>query len=158
MQFSIRPATMDDYEVLCALMDEIDYLHRQALPRMFKAPDGMVREEDYIEYLINDPTSLLAVAEAGSELLGYVIVMLRETPDVPILVKQRYAIIDNLGVNPNYRRQGVGQALMQHAEQWAGEHGAGRVELTVFDFNHNAQAFYTALGYLPLNHKLDKGL
>lgn len=158
MDFTVREATMDDYDVVCSLMDEVDFLHRQALPHRYQAPMGMVREEEYIEYLINDRNCGFFVAQGQGELLGYVVAFVKDTPDVPILVPCRYVLVDNMGVNPNCRQQGVGRALMARVSEWAAAQGATRMELSVYDFNTDAQRFYDALGFKSLSHKLDKPL
>jgi len=47
---------------------------------------------------------------------------------------------------------------MQCADQWAAEKGAANIELTVYEFNQSAIAFYEGLGYTPLSRKLSKPL
>jgi GNAT superfamily N-acetyltransferase len=43
---------------------------------------------------------------------------------------------------------GIGQALLRRAERWAAERGASELELTVWEFNQDAIAFYEKLGYV----------
>jgi hypothetical protein len=43
MDVIIRPATPDDDEAICEVLDEVDALHREALPHIFRKPDGHVR-------------------------------------------------------------------------------------------------------------------
>ena len=54
MEVIIREATADDYEVLCELFDEVDALHRDHLPHIFRKPTGLVREQAYYQGLIMD--------------------------------------------------------------------------------------------------------
>ncbi len=50
-------------------------------------------------------------------------------------------------VDPNYRRQGIGLALMGHAETWAKTQGYTQIGLQVFTTNHPAIELYQQLGY-----------
>ena len=53
----------------------------------------------------------------------------------------------NLGVDPSWRRRGVGRSLMRAALDEAGQAGASRVFLEVRESNAGARAFYAALGF-----------
>lgn len=52
-----------------------------------------------------------------------------------------------LMVARSHRRQGIGRALMQAAEEWARETGISKLELHVFTHNRPAIALYESLGY-----------
>lgn len=52
-------------------------------------------------------------------------------------------------VDPNYRRQGIGRALMGHAEAWAKDRGYTQMGLQVFTNNQPAIDLYQQLGYQP---------
>ncbi|WP_310424223.1 GNAT family N-acetyltransferase [Chamaesiphon sp. VAR_48_metabat_135_sub] len=50
-------------------------------------------------------------------------------------------------VDPPYRRQGIGRALMEHAEIWAKAQGYTQIGLQVFTTNQPAIELYQQLGY-----------
>jgi ribosomal protein S18 acetylase RimI-like enzyme len=50
-------------------------------------------------------------------------------------------------VSRDHRRQGIGLALMETAEQWAREAGVRKLELHVFPHNVPAIRLYEKLGY-----------
>ena len=52
-----------------------------------------------------------------------------------------------LYVAPEYRRQGIGKALMNHAENWAKNRGYKSMSLQVFTNNQPAINLYEKLGY-----------
>jgi ribosomal protein S18 acetylase RimI-like enzyme len=147
MAIAIRAATAQDYDDLCALIDEVDALHRDNLGHLFQKPGGPIRDKDYILGLIADEDVGLFVAEAVGVVIGLVHVAVCESPPIPIFVPRRYAVVENLVVGQGFRQAGVGRALMEQAHQWAGAQGAAEVELTVYDFNEAARAFYESLGY-----------
>jgi ribosomal protein S18 acetylase RimI-like enzyme len=158
MDFTIRAATADDYDQLCALADQGDALHRAHLPHLFRAPAGPAREKDYILGLLADEDVGLFVAEGDAGLLGFVKVIVRDTPPIPIKVPRRFAVVDNVAVREDARRAGVGRALMDRAHEWAQGKGATEIELNVYAFNASARAFYDSLGYETRSFRLSKPL
>jgi len=150
----IRQATMDDYAGLCAVFAEVDALHVTALPEIFRHPGGAARPEAYIASIVNDENACLWVAEHNDQIVGLVKVAIRETRDIPVLVPRRYAEIGTLAVAQRHQRRGIGRALMQAAESWASEKGIDQIELSVWEFNDQARAFYAALGYHTASLKM----
>lgn len=173
MTLCIRNAAIADYPVLCELFEQIDRLHRESLSDIFQSASGPPRERSYIRSLINDPDVGMLVAEIADgstddslasestgrrDIVGCLIVKLRRSPEVPILVPMRYAMVDTLVVSEAFQRRGVGRQLMAAAEAWALRRGISRIELNVFEFNHDAQAFYEHLGYETLSRRMVKRL
>ncbi len=60
-------------------------------------------------------------------------------------VKQAYVFL--LYVAPDHRHQGLGMAMMEHAQQWAKQQGYGQIGLQVFEDNVSALNLYQKLGY-----------
>ena len=59
----------------------------------------------------------------------------------------RHAHVFLLYVMLEYRRQGIGSALMRYAESWAKARGDRQIGLQVFQSNHSAVRLYHQLGY-----------
>lgn len=58
--------------------------------------------------------------------------------------------LEDLFVLPEYRRQGIGKAILSYLAQLAVESGCGRLEWSVLDWNESAIAFYRQMGALVL--------
>lgn len=54
--------------------------------------------------------------------------------------------LEDLFVLPDYRRQGIGRAILTKLAQIAVERDCGRLEWSVLDWNLSAQAFYRSIG------------
>jgi diamine N-acetyltransferase len=158
METVIREATADDYEILCELFDEVDALHRDHLPHIFRKQTGPVREQAYYQGLITDENVGLFLAEVNGSAVGFVHAVIRDAPALPIFVPRRYAVVDNLGVKSDFRCGGIGWKLMQRIHDWAIVKGASAIELNVHAFNWGAISFYRKLGYETVSQRMSQSL
>lgn len=158
IKVSVRKATAEDYNALCELFDEVDALHRDNLPHIFRKPEGPVREQGYYLGLLADEGTGLFVAEAGKKLIGFVHAVVRDVPAIPLYVPRRCVYVDNLGVKSGFQGHEIGRLLMDTVHEWAITKGATVSELTVYEFNQNAIAFYERLGYETVRREMSKPL
>ncbi len=82
------------------------------------------------------------VADLGGRAIGWVHVVFVEYVDA-----EAFVVIGGLVVDKGNRRLGVGRALMDRAERWAGERGCAMVRLTSSATRTAAHKFYETLGY-----------
>ncbi len=158
MDLSIRSVTREDYDELGKIFAQVDALHCEALPQVFQKPDGPARSGEYINTIISNENMVLFVAESDGQIVGLVQAYIREAPDISLFVPRRYAVIDNVAVAEEFRRLGVGQALIERAERWAKDKKADQIELNVWEFNAGAIAFYDKLGYETARRTMWKSL
>lgn len=64
---------------------------------------------------------------------------------------RRGLYLEDLYVSPDYRRAGVGRALLRHLARTAVSLDCGRMEWNVLDWNEPAIRFYESIGAEPLN-------
>jgi len=152
---AIRRARLTDYPALQALFRELDGLHGQCVPWLFRASDGEPRPRAHLEGLLAAPDAAVFVA-GDAECVGLGSVTLRDSPDLPMFVRQRYAVVDDFVVRSDRRRQGIGRRLYEACERWAFERGAQYVELGVYEFNEDARRFYASLGFETHMRKLHR--
>jgi GNAT superfamily N-acetyltransferase len=144
----IRSLRASDYAGYLALIEELDVLHREALPHLFRAPTGPARTEDYFAGLLSDADTRLLGAERDGHLIGFVHAIHKSRDlRIEIQVPRRYVVVDNLVVAARHRRGGVARALLAAAHDWARERGVDTVEIGVHEFNEAARAFYEQCGY-----------
>jgi diamine N-acetyltransferase len=154
----VREATPRDFKAISGLFEEVDSVHREHLPDLFRRAQGSPREESFINGLIRSPDAGVFLAEVGARVVGLVVAILRRTPDFPILVPLHYAMIDTIVVTESARGRGIGHALMAYAEAWARSQGVDRIELNVFTFNEAALSFYQGMNYSILSCRMMKHL
>ena len=89
--------------------------------------------------LLASPQAHLAVAEADRQLVGYILGFDHDT----FFANGRVAWVEEIMVGELFRRQGIGQLLMQEFETWAAQRGSKLVGLAT----RRAAPFYRAIGY-----------
>jgi diamine N-acetyltransferase len=154
MEIPIRGAGPEDYQPLGELFEEIDALHRENLPHIYKKAYGPARSfEYYMEQVTGENTGLF-LAEMDRKLAGLVHGWVKDTPPIPIVVPRRVGYIDGLVVKAAFQKGGIGRKLVEAFHQWAQAQGASSIELNVYEFNRSAIAFYERLGYHTLSRKM----
>jgi ribosomal protein S18 acetylase RimI-like enzyme len=88
--------------------------------------------------------SVLFAAFEGETLAGFVHLY----PLFLSVEMRRFWLLNDLYVNPDGRRSGVGRALMRRAEQHARETGAAGLTLSTAVDNMTAQALYASESYV----------
>jgi ribosomal protein S18 acetylase RimI-like enzyme len=154
----IRPATLKDYDGLSEVFREADLLHSTALPGLFRPVPGPARSREYVAEIINSENSVVFVAEQDGKLVGAVHAEVHEAPTIPVVTPRRFAVIDTLVVTKPHRRKGVGTALAGEVGRWASQKSVSSIELTVYEFNRAALAFYQKLGYRTASRRFRKSL
>jgi len=129
MTTHIRPAQYADAQAVFTLAQPFAtsfVVEEQAFHRSFSA-------------LLASSQAHLAVAETAQQLVGYVLGFAHYT----FFANGRVAWVEEIMVSAAFRRQGIGQLLMQEFEAWAVAQGCKLVALAT----RRAAAFYQALGY-----------
>jgi ribosomal protein S18 acetylase RimI-like enzyme len=156
-RIAVRPAQIADLELLLDLWLQLQAHHGRLQPRFFRVGTRAQAALD-LRALISQPGRALLVAQREEALLGLVQLGIYDTPAQLALVQRRRAYVEDMVVDQACRRQGVGRLLMAAASQWAIEQGAVQLLLTVWAGNSEAEQFYRALGYQPINQVLGREL
>ena len=156
---SVRRARQDDYDAVTRLLEQVDEMHRAALPWLFRAPAGPARPAAEFEASLTAADRAIWVAvDASDRALGVAIGLMRSTTEHPLIRPARYGLLDVLVVDVPARGRGLGRALALAFEQWAIAEAAEWLEVKVYAFNDAARRAYAAQGYAPLALQLRKPL
>lgn len=142
----IRFATEKDLPDIFEIRRQVHKVHTDGRPDIYCMPENP-KEFDQIlaDDFINENYQLM-VCEAHSKITAYALIRLVRIAGL-CMKKDRYSYyIDEFGVDAACRRQGFGTELMNAIIGTARKDHAAAVELSYWDFNESAAAFYRNLG------------
>ena len=156
---SIRETVPADYGVLISISDEVHGLHATAHSSVFR-PVGSSSSlpQAYFDDLLAGGTSTILVADIEHTGVGFVIANVFDAPPFEVLVPRRIVFIDSMVVTTAQRGKGIGHALVGAAIAWGRSKGAIHLELTVWEFNRSAIAFYERLGLATIHRTMQRDI
>ena len=146
MAFEIRYAAREDLPQVNELRSQVNRLHAEGRPDIFRP--GFceeLRERVYAEFEGEDSDVIVAVN--GGTVCGFLIARYIRRPESPYCHPREFCRVEEFGVSPAYRRQGIGTALIAFCAEEAKEKGFSKMELDVWEFNEDAREFYKAAGF-----------
>lgn len=152
----IRLATIRDKEAVNALRRQVNDLHVQGRPDIFKSGFGP-EIRDHVDGYLKGEDCRVFVDDRDGQIAGMVMVDYIDRPESPYNLARRFVHIAEICVDGAFRRQGVGKTLVEHVKADAKEKGYARIELDVWAFN-DALAFYEAEGFTVFRRFLELDL
>ncbi|MBV8593535.1 MAG: GNAT family N-acetyltransferase [Caulobacteraceae bacterium] len=146
---TIRAATPNDEPALGRLGASLVKLHHAFDAERFVAA-GERTERGYGGFLVSQlgrDDVVVLVAEEDGVVRGYVYAAV-EGPNWMAL-RGPAGVIQDLVVDPERRRQGIGRRLLDAALDWLRDRGAPRVTLSTAWRNEAAQGLFKAVGFRP---------
>jgi GNAT superfamily N-acetyltransferase len=132
----IRPAEERDIDAIFDLI--------QGLAAYEKLSNRVTGNTELLRsHLFGDrPYAEAIVAELGDLSIGFALFF----HNYSTFLTQPGLYLEDIFVRPDYRRQGVGKALLAAVAKIAVDRGCGRLEWSVLEWNQNAIEFYQSLG------------
>ncbi|MDG2170994.1 MAG: GNAT family N-acetyltransferase [Opitutales bacterium] len=136
--FTVSRASVEQLPLVAPLYDAYRQFYEQEsdleLASRFLA-ERLSKEESMV---------LLAVDKASGKPAGFIQLF----PSFSSVAADRIWVLNDLFVDPGFRRQGLARALMNAAKDFAKSTGAVRMGLMTANTNTQAQALYESLGYV----------
>lgn len=155
---NIRQATATDALVLSSLCGDVQKLHAERYPHVFKLPERDDFAVAFLDEMLSDPAVWIYIAEANGAAAGYVLCKLFQWPENAFNFAFRFLQIEHIAVRPVARRRGIGAGLMAQPEALARELGAPRMELDSWEFNTSAHGFFESQGFEKFDYRFWKDL
>jgi len=146
MNIIIRKYNETDYNNVIRLYFQIDNQHYKILPDEFREPTRINRDKAYFEVFNNSEDSELIVAEKNNLIVGLIEVYIKRNSTIvsnPAKIGYIYAIV----VDEKHRNKGIGKSLLSNALEWLKLNDIKKVDLRVYDFNHDALSFFKSNGF-----------
>lgn len=135
-RFEIRPAIAKDVPQIFSLIKalaEYEKLSHQVTGTVENLHEDLFGSRVYAEAIIT---------EIESKIVGFALFL----PNYSTFLTKPGIYLEDLFVLPEYRRQGIGKAMLAYLGKLAMERDAGRLEWSVLDWNESAIAFYQSMG------------
>lgn len=127
----LRDAVLEDAPALCRL---------DRVSMGYEYPEEKTAAQ--LQKLLGSGRDKILVAEMEGKVVGYLHLV-----DYDLLYAGPMKNIMGIAVDPEYRRMGIGKALLEAGEEWAKTDGAEGIRLVSGESRVGAHAFYRAVGY-----------
>jgi len=153
MKVSIDKAHSSHVSALLELFLLVERQHETYWPLRWQLrPDIKDRYGRWIASNLDKPDWLFGVAVDGGRLVGGMAVGIAQ--EIPIYTYDRYAMIHDLAVLPEYRRRGIATDMVQFARQWTRAAGVSQLRLMAADLNAPARELFSRLGFRTTYHEM----
>jgi ribosomal protein S18 acetylase RimI-like enzyme len=144
----IRRATEKDIPKIEDLLSQVDLVHHNGRPDIFKI--GRKYSESELKQLLKDESRpILVSTDENDQVMGYCFCIYEQHADHSVLTDIKTLYIDDLCVDQALRGRHVGKELYEAARKLAKDSGCYNLTLNVWSCNPSALRFYEAMGLLP---------
>ena len=152
---TIRLAQETDIEKIGDLLSQVDLVHHNGRPDIFKI--GKKYNDEQIREMLKDKDKpILVCTDSEDKVLGYCFCVYKQVLKDNVLTDIKTLYVDDLCVDQKERGKHVGKTLLTAAEQLAKETGCYNLTLNVWTCNSTALKFYEACGYIPQKIVMEK--
>ena len=140
---TVRFACKEDYECVESIMKQVQDLHIEWRPDIYKECDVVLSYEEFLDAV---GTETFLVAESAGKVAGILLFTYRHVGSDK-QVKRDVLFIDAMAVDEAYRGKGIGHQMFDVVKQIAKEKKLDGIELQVNAKNAKAKAMYESYGF-----------
>lgn len=145
----VRRAQKEDIQGLLKLLVQVDMVHHNGRPDLFKGPATKYNAEELEQIIYCDSTPVFVCSDESGEIYGHAFCISRQEIGSSVLTDIKTLYIDDICVDEDHRRQHIGRMLYNHVRDYAKENGFYNMTLNVWNCNPGAVRFYESLGFQP---------
>jgi ribosomal protein S18 acetylase RimI-like enzyme len=150
----MRLAKVEDAVLIATLNAEVQAVHAAGLPAFFRQAaldDALVQE---FTANLQKPDYFFVIAMLEGQPAGYVSAEFQYRLDSPRSFGHAMLYVHHISVSTEFRKNGVGRALLDEARKHGQARGIKRMALDVWRFNENARQFFSRYGLEVYNEKM----
>ncbi len=145
----IRRAEEKDIPRILDLLVQVNMVHHNGRPDLFKGPATKYTKEELSKILEDENTPVFVAADEADQVQGYAFCIFQQHKNDHILTDIKTLYIDDLCVDETARGQHIGRALYEQMLLFAKEQGCYNVTLNVWSCNPSAMKFYESCHLTP---------
>lgn len=143
MDIQIRLAKKTDYESVIKIMSQVQDMHVEWRPDIYKHNDNLI-PQDVFEKIIENDTFYVAVNE--DSVVGVLEIVYRHV-ESPSHVTRDVIFVDTMAIDENYRDMGIGHKIFDFIKELKQEKNLDGIELQVNARNSAAYEMYKKCGF-----------
>lgn len=143
MKINIRPAVPEDHEAVAAIIAQVQQMHVDWRPDIYRPNDDLLPLEAFAEECAK---GLAFVAEGDGQVVGVLEVVFRHI-ETPAHVTRDIVFVDTMAVDEPFRGRGVGRAFFDYLKKLKEEKQLDGIELQVNAKNTAALRMYEKCGF-----------
>ncbi len=156
MELKVRRAGKEDIPMILELLEQVDMVHHEGRPDLFKGPATKYNEAQLETIFQDDNTPVFVCVDEQNRVLGHAFCVHKQIQGDSVMTDIRTLYIDDICVDSRARGRHVGKTLYGHVIQYAREQGFYNVTLNVWTCNPGAMKFYEAMGLVPQKIGMEK--
>lgn len=143
----IEIPTINDLQDIDRIAKQVHECHVKWRPDIFEHTSSIINEEELLNMI---ESKEIYIAKIKEHIVGYFILSSREGKKNGYRYRKELDI-DAMGVDENYRNQGIGRKMLEYIKEYAKENNYTNLRLTVNEENENAKHLYESVGFKVKN-------
>lgn len=144
MNVNMRPATINDYEPVIKIISQVQDMHVDWRPDIYKHNDNLISKEVF-EKIVENNTFF--VAENDDKNIVGILELVFKHIESPAHITRDIIFIDTMAVADGYRGLGVGHQMFEFLKIMKNKKNMDGIELQVNAKNHAAYEMYKKYGF-----------
>lgn len=140
----IRKANKNDIGRIIELLHQVNMVHHEIRPDLFKSYTTKYNEQE-LEALLDNDSNPIFVYDDG-KVLGHAFCQITDVKSHKLLQDAKTLYIDDICVDEKARGKHVGKALYEFVRDYAKSIGCYNITLNVWEGNDPALSFYKNMG------------
>ena len=151
----VRKATANDIPRILELLVQVDMVHHNGRPDIFKGPATKYNSSELQEIIKNNDTPVFVCVD-DDVVVGHAFCIHKQVLGDSVLTDIKTLYIDDICVDENCRSRQIGKSLYDYVINYARENDYYNVTLNVWSCNPGAMKFYQAMGMVPQKVGMEK--
>ena len=151
----IRRAINEDIPGIMKLLVQVDMVHHNGRPDIFKGPSTKYDEDELKEIIKDDTKPVFVYVDDEGNVLGHAFCIFMQIKEHRILTDIKTLYIDDICVDENARGQHVGTKLFEYVSEFAKKNDFYNITLNVWECNPTALEFYKKMGLVPQKYGME---
>lgn len=155
MSYLVRRAEVKDIPSLMELLKQVNKVHYDGRPDLFKL-ETKYSPDELSKIIADNDTPVFVCENEDGKILGHGFCVMQRPENTRLLTDILTLYIDDICVDESARGMHVGEAIYEHIIEYARSKGCYNVTLNVWSCNPGAMKFYEKMGLVPYKVGMEK--